>query len=66
MAEKLSEAIVKGLAAPANGSRIVYDEETKGFGVRLTATGAKSFILNYRTRKGRERRITIGSVEIWL
>lgn len=36
----------------------------KGFGVRVTAAGAKSFILNYRAA-GRERRITIGSAPDW-
>ncbi|WP_256750305.1 site-specific integrase [Mesorhizobium sp. Mes31] len=65
MAEKLSETIVKALAAPAKGSKIFYDSEVKGFGARLTAAGHKSFILNYRTRKGRERRITIGSWPDW-
>ena len=34
-----------------------------GFGV--TANGARSFILNYRTRLGRERRYTIGSLPDW-
>ena len=46
--------------APAVGNRITYDEEVKGFGVRITSAGAKAFILNYRAA-GRERRITIGS-----
>jgi integrase len=33
--------------------------------VRVTAGGARSFILNYVTRAGRERRYTIGSAEYW-
>ena len=37
----------------------------KGFGIRVTAAGAKAFILNYRTRTGRERRYTIGSFPDW-
>ena len=55
---------VKSLAPPASGNRIVYDEEVKGFGVRITKAGAKAFILNYRAG-GRERRITIGSHPDW-
>jgi integrase len=56
------------LPAPANGNRIYYDAEDgglAGFGVRVTAAGARSFILNYRTKGGRERRITIGTFPNW-
>ena len=64
-ARKLTDGIVKGLATPAKGNRIEYDTEVKGFGARVTAAGARSFILNYRTRSGRERRYTIGSFPDW-
>ena len=36
----------------------------KGFGARVTSTGARSFVLNYRIG-GRERRLTIGSFPDW-
>lgn len=62
--EKLTDTIVKDLAPPAKGNRIVYDGEVKGFGVRVTKAGARAFILNYRAG-GRERRITIGSYPDW-
>jgi integrase len=65
MASKISDAVVKALPAPAKGSRIFYDSVAKGFGVRVTSTGARSFILNYRTRLGRERRYTIGTFPDW-
>jgi integrase len=65
MAEKLTDTIVKTLALPATGNKITYDGDVKGFGVRVTAAGARSFILNYRTRYGRERRYTIGSYPDW-
>ena len=64
MAEKLTDKLVRELAPPANGNRIVYDAEVKGFGVRITAAGARSFILNYRIN-GRERRHTIGQFPAW-
>ena len=64
MAEKISDKLVRTLVAPAVGNRITYDEEVKGFGVRITSAGAKAFILNYRAA-GRERRITIGSFPDW-
>jgi integrase len=62
MSKKLTDSVVKNLPAPEAGNRITYDTETKGFGVRVTAGGAKAFVLNYRTRTGRERRLTIGTV----
>lgn len=60
MSQKLSDKAVRALTPPASGNRIIYDTEVKGFGVRVTAAGAKSFILNYRVN-GRERRYTIGA-----
>ena len=31
----------------------------------MTAAGARAFVLNYRTKAGRERRFTIGSFPEW-
>src|SRR5262249_22699090 len=42
-----------------------YDDTGFGFGVRVTRAGVKSFILNYWTKAGRERRITIGRFPTW-
>jgi integrase len=64
MATKLTDRTVRALVPPASGNRIEYDTEVKGFGARITAAGAISFILNYRAG-GRERRITIGSHPDW-
>lgn len=65
MATKLTDSIVKNLPAPEKGNKILYDSEVKGFGVRVTAGGARSFVLNYRNRTGRERRYTIGAYPDW-
>lgn len=65
MAQKLTDAIIKRLPAPEKGNRLTYDADVKGFGVRVTANGARAFVLNYRTRTGRERRYTIGSFPEW-
>jgi integrase len=57
---------VKQLPAPERGNRIYYDLVVHGFGARVTAAGARSFVLNYRTRAtSRERRYTIGSFPLW-
>ena len=65
MAEKLNTRGVEKLPAPKTGNRIFYDSQVKGFGCRVTSAGVKSFVLNYRTRSGRERRYTIGPVSEW-
>jgi integrase len=61
---KLTDRTVATLAAPAQGSRIVWDSEVRGFGVRITQAGVKAFVLNYRLAR-RERRYTIGQVPAW-
>jgi integrase len=65
MATKLTDKIVKALPLPGSGNRIAYDSELKGFGVRVTSAGSRAFVLNYRTRIGRERRFTIGQFPDW-
>lgn len=55
---------IPALPLPASGNKIYYDDNIKGFGVRVTAAGARAFILNYRIGR-RERRLTIGSFPDW-
>lgn len=72
MVAKLTDATVKSLPAPDRGSKITYFggamlggvQAPPGFGVRVTAGGAKAFVLNY-VAGGRERRLTIGQYGTW-
>jgi integrase len=64
MGVKLVDKIVRDLAAPPTGNTITWDSEVKGFGVRVTAAGAKAFVLDYRAT-GRQRRYTLGSWPDW-
>lgn len=61
----LTDAAVKKFAAPVTGNYAIHWDTEPGFGVRVTSTGFKAFIFNYRTRAGRERRYTIGSFPSW-
>src|SRR5438105_3082367 len=70
--ERLNEETIKHLPIPDAGNRITYFagaalqgvKAPRGFGVRVTAGGAKSFVINYRL-KGREYRYTIGQYPDW-
>jgi integrase len=72
MAAILNEATIKALPIPAKGNRVHYFAGAtlqgmaapRGFGVRVTAGGAKAFVLNYR-HHGVERRVTIGQYPDW-
>jgi integrase len=65
MAQLLTKDSIEALIPPGTGNRIEYDSAVPGFGVRITKAGARSFIVNYRTRSGLERRYTIGSYPAW-
>ena len=57
--QRIVEEAIKKIKPPQEGSLIQWDREIPGFGVRLTAKGATSFILDYRIA-GRQKRYTFG------
>jgi integrase len=72
MTAHLNETVVKNLQAPPKGNKLYYFPDAtlqgakvpRGFAVRVTAGGAKGFVLNYR-QGVRERRFTIGRWPDW-
>jgi integrase len=64
METRLTQRVVDAAKAPAAGQVFLRDDELRGFALRITANGAKSYIWEGRVR-GRPRRITLGSYPTW-
>lgn len=68
---KINDQLVRAMEAPSKGNRVVYDDKVTGFGVRITASGNRAFVLRYTfddaaaRRKSNEYRYTIGSYPAW-
>jgi integrase len=67
--KKLDDKAVRSATLPASGAGAVtlWDggaDKIRGFGVKIYATGLKSFFVNYWL-DSRERRITIGAFPTW-
>jgi integrase len=59
---KLTKAAVARLTLPAGKDEaIIFDDEVKGFGIRLRAGGKKTWIVQYRIGT-KQRRVTLGDV----
>lgn len=57
---KLTKSRVEGLPIPAAGQSLHWDDELRGFGVRVTPSGARSYIVQGRVA-GKTRRVTLGA-----
>ncbi|PTQ88600.1 phage integrase family protein [Nitrosomonas nitrosa] len=57
--QRITKSYVDRLSTPATGQAFVRDTELKGFAVRVTSSGAKSFILEKRI-DGKVKRLTLG------
>jgi hypothetical protein len=57
---RLSKTTVDATAPDEQGDVVVWDEDLRGFGLRVKKTGIKSYIVQYRTADGRSSRLTLG------
>lgn len=56
---KINTEAIESIKPPPSNYVMIWDSELKGFGLRVTAKGTKSYILQTRV-KGKNRRITLG------
>lgn len=57
---KLTKRIVDTKIAEGGRDLFVWDREVKGFGLKVSSAGTKTYVLQYRTAQGRSRRYSIG------
>ncbi|KQT21734.1 MULTISPECIES: integrase arm-type DNA-binding domain-containing protein [unclassified Bradyrhizobium] len=63
MKARLTNGTVKDLAAHPGQDRTIYwDETLPGFGVMVMASGARSYVVQYRNLQGKSRRMSLSSV----
>lgn len=56
---RLTKSVVDRLPAPSTGYALHWDEQDRGFGLRITKDGKKSYVVQGRVH-GKELRLTIG------
>jgi integrase len=61
---RITQTIVKASPPPEKGERFLRDAELRGFALRVTAAGVKSFVLEIRVY-GKLKRMTIGRWPDW-
>ena len=59
---RLTKRVVDAVEA-SSAAAFIWDDEVKGFGLRVSPGGTRSYVLSYRAGRGRnapQHRITIG------
>lgn len=59
---RITKRVITQLRPPEAGEKFVWDSELRGFGIRIKASGAGAFVVQYRNTEGRTRRYKIGSI----
>jgi len=61
---KLTKRVVLTIPPDPSRDRCVWDDEVRGFGLRIKPTGVRSFMVQYRNSSGISRRVTLGRVGV--
>jgi integrase len=56
---KLTKKAIDAIKSDST-DRVFWDDELRGFGLRMKPGGLKSFLIQFRNRQGRSRRLTVG------
>ncbi|MFZ3352641.1 MAG: tyrosine-type recombinase/integrase, partial [Xanthobacteraceae bacterium] len=56
---KLTKRFVESVK-PIAEDQVIFDDAIPGFGLRVLPTGVRSYLVQYRNRQGRSRRLTLG------
>ncbi|SEP22406.1 Phage integrase family protein [Methylobacterium sp. UNC300MFChir4.1] len=60
---RFTKTSIETLALPVGKSELyAWDDTLKGFGVKLNAGGSRNYLIQYRARDGRTRRVVVGKV----
>lgn len=57
---KMTKRAVDAIVPPASGEINLWDSEVPGFGLRVRYTGSRVYVVEYRNRAQRKRRVTLG------
>lgn len=59
---KLTDKVISALACePGKKDKIVFDAEVTGLGVRISASGRKNFLVQFRAQDGSKKRLPLGA-----
>ena len=60
----LTKRLIDSLEPPEERELFLWDSKLTGFGLRLTRSGRKSYVIQYRNAFGRSRRMTLGTTKV--